>query len=102
MKDRVERRRLSWIAAYQALGDAGAVCRRFGISRPTLRKWLRRYEAEGEAGLRDRSRRPHRSPGLKADKRQQLPSARLIWISGKGRQLAKHRWTNPLRGSRAA
>jgi hypothetical protein len=35
MKDPVGRRRLSWIAAYQALGDAGAVWRRFGISRPT-------------------------------------------------------------------
>jgi len=71
MKDPAERRRLSWITAYQALGDAGAVCRRFGISRPTLRKWLRRYVAEGEAGLHDHSRRPHRSPGLKADKHQE-------------------------------
>jgi transposase InsO family protein len=32
-----------------------------------LRKWLRRYEAEGEAGLRARSRRPHHSPALKVD-----------------------------------
>ena len=71
MKHPIERRRLSWIAAYQALADAGAVCRRFGISRPTLRKWLRRYEAEGEAGLHDHNRRPHRSPGLKVDKRQE-------------------------------
>src|SRR3954453_19128852 len=62
MKDPAERRRLSWITAYQALGDAGAVCRRFGISRPTLRKWLRRYEAEGEAGLRGPSRRAPPSP----------------------------------------
>ncbi|MEM8558248.1 MAG: IS481 family transposase, partial [Bacteroidota bacterium] len=31
-----------------------------GISRPTLRKWSRRYEAEGEAGLHSRSRRPKR------------------------------------------
>jgi len=45
--------------AYRTLGDAGAVCRRFGISRLTLRKWLRRYEQEGEVGLRARSRRPH-------------------------------------------
>jgi transposase InsO family protein len=59
---------LSWIRAYQALGDAGVVCRRFGISRPTLRKWLRRYGAAGEAGLCARSRRPHHSPALKTDK----------------------------------
>ena len=41
------------------------VCRRCGISRPTLRKWWRRYQAEGEAGLHDRSRRPHHSPNRK-------------------------------------
>jgi transposase InsO family protein len=38
------------------------LCRRFGISAPTAYKWLARYTSEGEAGLRDRSRRPRRSP----------------------------------------
>ena len=38
----------------------GAVCRRCGISRPTLRKWWRRYQADGVAGLKDESRRPRR------------------------------------------
>jgi transposase-like protein len=65
VKDRAERQRRSWIRAYRELGDAGAVCRRFGVSRLTLRKWLRRYELEGEAGLRAQSRRPHHSPALK-------------------------------------
>lgn len=37
-----------------------ALCRRFGISRKTGHKWLRRYAAAGETGLADRSRRPHR------------------------------------------
>src|SRR5689334_10895259 len=59
--ERAERLRLTWIEAYRKRGDAGAVCRRFGISRPTLRKWLRRFEANGNAGLRALSRRPHRS-----------------------------------------
>ena len=36
-----ERRRLSWIQAYGEVRDAGAVCRRFGISQPVLRKRLR-------------------------------------------------------------
>ena len=67
LKDREERRRLSWIAAYRERPDAGAVCRRFGISRPTLRKWLHRYEAEGEVGLRALSRRPHHFPAQKVD-----------------------------------
>jgi len=33
-----------------------------GVSRQTAWKWLRRFGAEGEAGLEDRSSRPHRSP----------------------------------------
>ena len=33
-----------------------------GVSRQTAWKWLRRYEAEGQAGLEDRSSRPSRSP----------------------------------------
>lgn len=33
-----------------------------GISRATGYKWLRRYRTEGQAGLVDRSSRPHRSP----------------------------------------
>src|SRR4029077_17737183 len=48
-------------------GVAGAnmseLCQRFGISRTTGDKWLARFQAEGDAGLRDRSRRPEQSPG---------------------------------------
>lgn len=33
-----------------------------GVSVPTVRKWVARYLAEGEAGLRDRSSRPAVSP----------------------------------------
>ncbi len=43
-----------------------------GVSRATAYKWLRRYRAEGEAGLLDRSCRPHRSPrhlSAKAERR---------------------------------
>src|SRR3712207_1144116 len=39
-----------------------ALCRRFGISPQTGYKWLRRYRAEGPAGLAERSRRPRQSP----------------------------------------
>ena len=34
--------------------------REAGVSRQTAYKWLGRFEAEGEAGLEDRSSRPHR------------------------------------------
>ncbi|WP_285675202.1 helix-turn-helix domain-containing protein, partial [Paralimibaculum aggregatum] len=44
-------------------GNAGLTCRRCGVSGPTLRKWWRRCQAEGVAGLVDRSRRPLSSPG---------------------------------------
>jgi transposase InsO family protein len=39
------------------------VCRELGISRQTFYKYRRRWGAEGPAGLVERSRRPHRSPG---------------------------------------
>ena len=39
-----------------------ALSHRFGVSRKTIYKWLRRYCEEGACGLFDRSRRPHRSP----------------------------------------
>lgn len=32
------------------------------VSERTVRKWVRRYEAEGPSGLEDRSSRPHHSP----------------------------------------
>ena len=39
------------------------LCRYFQVSRKTAYKWLKRYEREGAMGLKDRSRRPRRSPG---------------------------------------
>ena len=71
------RTRLGWIRLYEQVGDAGLVCRRCGISRPTLRKWWRRYQAEGEAGLGARSHRPHRSPGRKVLAEQEALILRL-------------------------
>ncbi len=38
------------------------VGRTLGVSRRTVYKWIGRYQAEGEAGLADRSSRPHVSP----------------------------------------
>ncbi|HEX7573690.1 MAG TPA: helix-turn-helix domain-containing protein [Bacteroidota bacterium] len=50
--------------AYRETGNAQAVCNRFGISRKTFYKWLKRYEnANGDSrSLSDRSRRPHHFP----------------------------------------
>ena len=55
--------RLKFIAAYlEQTESVAALCRRFGISRETAHKFLRRYAAEGLDGLRDRSRAPHAHP----------------------------------------
>jgi transposase len=91
-RNRAEARRRSWVLAYRTLGDAGAVCRRFGISRPTLRKWLGRYEQEGEVGLCARSRRPHHSPALKVGERQEA----LILALRRERRLGVKRRRNEL------
>ena len=64
-----QKQRLRWIRLYEKLGNAGTVCLKCGISRPTLRKWLGRYEREGIDGLRDESRCPRSSPALKTTPR---------------------------------
>src|SRR5689334_17792102 len=38
------------------------LCAQYGVSRKTGYKWVARYDAQGRAGLADRSRRPHYSP----------------------------------------
>jgi transposase len=43
-------------------GNVAATCRYYGISRQCYYGWLRRYEADGIDGLKDRSSRPHHSP----------------------------------------
>ena len=50
-----------WIVELSASGlTAEAISQAVGVSPRTVRKWLERYEAEGLAGLRDRSSRPKR------------------------------------------
>jgi len=95
------------------------VCRSFGISRKTGYKWLRRYEREGEGGLSDRRREPHRSPGRSSSVLEALvvglkkqypywgprklhrllyqdhPEAERAGISTIGRILARHGMVTP-------
>lgn len=60
--------RLTWVELYQETKNAGFVCRRCGISRPTLRKWFKRYVELGIEGLSDQSKKPHHSPAKKVNK----------------------------------
>ena len=48
------------------------LCRRFGISPTIGYRLLARYRQDGEAGLGDRSRRPHGSPARTAGKLEEL------------------------------
>lgn len=50
----VERCRAGWPQA--------RIAEQLGVSRGTVAKWIDRYEAEGPAGLEDRSSRPHTTP----------------------------------------
>ncbi|MFW6193568.1 MAG: IS481 family transposase [Gemmatimonadota bacterium] len=55
-----------------------------GVSRTTVYKWWKRWKAEGEAGLEDRSCRPHRSPNrLLRHRRRQIE------------RLRRKRWSTP-------
>jgi transposase-like protein len=61
------RKRLRWVELYEEVRNTGIVCRRCGMSRPTLRKWLRRYAKQKDGGLYEHSRRPKRSPAQKVN-----------------------------------
>ena len=50
----VERYQLGWAKAHIAAA--------MGLSRKCVHTWISRYEAEGEAGLHERSSRPHSTP----------------------------------------
>src|ERR1044072_2334607 len=63
-------------------GRRAAVAAGVGISERTVRKWVARYAAGAEAGLTDRSSRPHRSPGA-------TPPLLASW----GERLRRQRWT---------
>lgn len=62
-QDRVAQRRLAILRhAEEITSNVSQTCRYYRISRPRFYIWLRRYQDEGIAGLRDRSSRPHHSP----------------------------------------
>jgi transposase-like protein len=60
-----------------------AVAEAAGVDPKTVRKWRQRYVAEGEAGLVDRSSRPHHSPTrLSASTEAAIEALRRQWLSG--------------------
>jgi transposase InsO family protein len=74
------------VTRVQAGWPAGHVAEQLGISRATAYKWIRRYRTEGEAGLLDRSSRPHRSPRRLPDATEaRILAARAEWRYGPDR-----------------
>ena len=85
--------RMSWIKKYEELNHAGKVCDHFGISRFTLRKWVKRYESSGVEGLCDLSSRPHNFPNQKISQEQE----KIILDLRKNRKLGARRIQNELK-----
>jgi transposase InsO family protein len=56
------RRKLAALKFADEVGNVALACRRFGITRQCFYNWRRRYQAEGEIGLANRSSRPHGHP----------------------------------------
>jgi transposase InsO family protein len=76
-----------------------AVATALGVSEQTVAKWLARYRAEGEAGLADRSSRPHAMPAMTpADVVEQVIALRRQRLCG--RQIAKTLSLSPATVSR--
>lgn len=76
--------------ALQGEVSVAELCRRLGISRETGFTLLRRYREEGDAGLLDRSRRPHDSPGrCPAGMEARIVDLRAAHPAWGGRKLAR-------------
>lgn len=61
---RLQNWRLKVLEEAAARGNVAKTCRHYGISRKIFYRWRRRYEAEGLAGLRDRSHVPRHCPRM--------------------------------------
>ena len=63
METNAMEQRLSFVLDYESgQWSMSELCERYGITRPTGYKWLGRFEAEGKAGLVERSRAPNGCP----------------------------------------
>jgi len=90
------RRRL--VDTYLTTGSLSATARLWGTSRHLVRKWVRRFQEQGENGLGDRSRRPRASPRqvcpeveekvLQARRKTGYGRKRLAWYLAQKESLA--------------
>jgi putative transposase len=75
--------RVQLIHDYSDGHNVSALAEMYQVSRKTIYKWLQRHEAEGAAGLADRSRAPHQSPSRLSDEViAHIVAARRRWHWG--------------------
>lgn len=68
--------RLLMVRRHQAGWPKAHIASAMGVSRKCVHTWISRFEADGEAGLIDRSSRPHTSPMRTA---QRLENQIVAW-----------------------
>ena len=71
--------RLRMVRRLEAGGRLGEVAEALDLSTTTVRRWWRRYQQEGVAGLTDRSSRPHHSPRALPRVRRRQITRRRQW-----------------------
>jgi putative transposase len=75
--------RVQLIEDYEQGESIAALGRIYSVARKTIYKWLARHDAEGVAGLADRSRVPQHFPGKVSDEVVELiVGARQRWNWG--------------------
>jgi transposase len=94
METNAAEQRRQFVRSYQSgAWSMTELCERYGITRPTGYKWLARWQAAGEAGLRERDRTPrhcpHRTP---ADVEALVIGARQEYGWGAKKLVAKAGW----------
>ena len=72
--------RMLFIADYLSGGyTKKALCRHYGISRPTGDKWIDRFRIHGPEGLGEHPRRPRWAPPTPRHRRSLSGSSRQSW-----------------------
>ncbi len=88
-KEGISLRKEFVLLAMQEGSNIRLLCRRFGVSSRTAYKWIKRYRANGEAGLADRSRRPQHSPRRTSEAMEQKVLQKREETGWGGRKIAR-------------
>jgi len=88
--------RVQLIQEHRSGESIAALAERYQVSRKTIYKWMARWESEGVAGLQDRSRAPHHSPGrVSREQVEAILAARQRWGWGPRKLRRKLEETQP-------